>query len=162
VNGDLRRVITAVLWMCSGIRGLSIVVEVHRSHLGAKRAGVWCFGVSSTERGGAGPSAAGSASCACRPWWRCHGRALARMRPRGEQRGDGRCGTALSRRSCPLSAATGGTNAAEDAGEGGPACHRRQEGSTHACEAPDKREGLRGTCQMHCLRVIETDGRKRH
>ena len=82
------------------------------------------------------------------------------MRPRGEQRGDGRRGTALSRRSCPLSAATGGPDAAEDAGEGGPARHRRQEGSTHACEAPDKREGLRGTCQVHCEHVSETDERK--
>ena len=44
VNGDLRRVITAVPWMCRGIRGLGIAIEVHRSHLGAKRAGVWCYG----------------------------------------------------------------------------------------------------------------------
>ena len=44
VNGDLRRVITAMLWMCSGIRGLGIVVEVHRFHLGANRAGIWCYG----------------------------------------------------------------------------------------------------------------------
>ena len=44
VNGDLRRVITAVPGMCSGIRGLGIAVEVHRSHLGAKRAGIWCYG----------------------------------------------------------------------------------------------------------------------
>ena len=44
VNGDLRRVITAVPWMCRGIRGLGIAVEVHRSHLGAKQAGVWCYG----------------------------------------------------------------------------------------------------------------------
>ena len=39
VNGDLRRVITAEPGMCRGIRGLGFVVEVHRSHLGAKRAG---------------------------------------------------------------------------------------------------------------------------
>ena len=56
-----------------------------------------------------------------------HGRALACMRPRGEPGGAGRRGTALSRRSCPLSAATGGPDAAEDSGEGGPSCHRRQE-----------------------------------
>ena len=62
----------------------------------------------------------------------------------------------------PLSAATGGPDAAEDASEGGPVCHRRQEGSKHACEAPDKRERLRGTCQVHCLRVRGTDERKRH
>ena len=134
VNGNLRRVITAVLWMCSGIRGLSIVVEVHRSHLGAKRAGVWCFGVSSTERGGAGPSAAGSTSRACRPRWRCHGRALARMRPRGEQMGDGRRGTALSRRSCPLSAVTG-SRPPQDT----PA--RAARGATDAGKTPSARAG---------------------
>ena len=61
---------------------------------------------------------------------------------------------------CLLSAATGGPDAAEDAGEGEPARYRRQEGSTHACEAPDKREGLRGTCQVHCDRVSEADERK--
>ena len=44
VNGDLRRVITAVPWMCRGIRGLGSAVEVHRSYLGAKRAGVWRYG----------------------------------------------------------------------------------------------------------------------
>ena len=42
VNGDLRRVITAMPWMCKGIRGLGIAVEVHLSNLGAKRAGTWC------------------------------------------------------------------------------------------------------------------------
>ena len=63
---------------------------------------------------------------------------------------------------CLLSAATGGPDAAEDTGEGEPARYRRQEGSTHACEAPDKRERLRETCQVHCLRVRETDERKRH
>ena len=56
---------------------------------------------------------------------------------------------------CLLSAATGGPDAAEDAGEGGPACYRRQEGSTHACEAPDKREGLRASSQMHSEHVTE-------
>ena len=61
---------------------------------------------------------------------------------------------------CLLSAATGGLDAAEDAGEGGPARYRRQEGSTHACEASDKRKRRRGTCQGHCGRVTETDGRK--
>ena len=41
VNGGLRRVITAVLWMGSGIRGLGIAVEVHQFHLGANRDGIW-------------------------------------------------------------------------------------------------------------------------
>ena len=49
-----------------------------------------------------------------------------------------------------------GSAAAGHAGAGGPGRHRRQEGAKRACGAPNKREGLRGTCQMHCLRVIET------
>ena len=61
---------------------------------------------------------------------------------------------------CLLSAATGGPDAAEDAGEGEPACYRRQEGSAHACAASDKRKRRRGTCQGHCGRVTETDGLK--
>ena len=61
---------------------------------------------------------------------------------------------------CLLSAATGGPDAAEDADEGGPACYQRQEGSTHACEASDKRKRRRGTWQGHYGRVTETDGLK--
>ena len=53
VNEGLQRVITAVLWMCSGIRGLGIVVEVHGFHLGAKRAGIWCYGRARRNGGGA-------------------------------------------------------------------------------------------------------------
>ena len=56
---------------------------------------------------------------------------------------------------CLLSAATGGPDAAEDAGEGEPARYRRQEGSTHVCEALDKREGLRASSQAHCELVTE-------
>ena len=44
VNGDLWRAITAEPGMCRGIRDLGFVVEVHRSHLGAKQAGVWRYG----------------------------------------------------------------------------------------------------------------------
>ena len=61
---------------------------------------------------------------------------------------------------CLLSAATGGPDAAEDADEGEPARYRRQEGSTHACAASDKRKRRQGTCQGHCGRVTETDGLK--
>ena len=43
---------------------------------------------------------------------------------------------------CLLSAATGDPDAVEDAGEGGPACHRRQEPAKRACGAPDREEGL--------------------
>ena len=62
----------------------------------------------------------------------------------------------------PLLAATGGAATAEAPNIGEARCYRRQEGSTHACEAPDNREGLRASSQAHCLRVIEMDGRKRH
>ena len=101
VNGGLRRVITAVLWLGSGIRGLGIAVEVHRSHLGAKRAGIWCYGRARRNGGGAARRRQGARSVLAGPRRRCHGRALACMRPRGEQRGVGRRRTALSRRSVP-------------------------------------------------------------
>ena len=45
---------------------LNIVVGVPWFCFGANRVGIWGFRGSSTERGGAGPSAAGSALCACR------------------------------------------------------------------------------------------------
>ena len=77
VNGDLRRVITAVPGMCSGIRGLGIVVEVHRSHLGAKRAGIWCYGRARRNGGGAARRRQGARSVLAGPRRRCHGRALA-------------------------------------------------------------------------------------
>ena len=57
---------------------------------------------------------------------------------------------------CLLSAATGGPDAAEDAGEGGPACHRRQEEAKCACGAPDRRKRRRGTCQVDCEHVSES------
>ena len=60
----------------------------------------------------------------------------------------------------PLLAATGGAATAEAPNTGEARCYRRQEGSTHACEASDKRKRRRGTCQGHCGRVTETDGRK--
>ena len=101
VNGGVRRVITAVLWMCSGIRGLGIAVEVHRFHLGAKRAGIWCYGRARRNGGGAARRRQGARSVLAGPRRRCHRRALACMRPRGEQRGIGRRRTVLSRRSVP-------------------------------------------------------------
>ena len=63
---------------------------------------------------------------------------------------------------CLLSAATGGPDASEDAGEGGPARHQRQEGSTHACEAPDKREGLHATRHGAMLTSDNSLTKKRH
>ena len=127
VNEDHRRVITVAQCSVGVVRGSSVITEVQWVRFGVKLDGVWELRASSTEWGGAGPSAVESAFRACRPRWLCYGRALACMRPRGEPGSAGRCGTALSRRSCPLSAATGGTDAAEDSGEGGPSCHRRQE-----------------------------------
>ena len=89
-----------------------------------------------------------------------HGRALACMRPRGEQRGDGRRGTALRRRSCPLSAVTG-SRPPQDT----PA--RAARGATDAGKTPSARAGVlarekepRATRQVHCGRVTETDGLK--
>ena len=77
MNGDLWRVITAVPGMCSGIRGLGFVVEVHRSHLGAKRAGIWCYGRARWNGGGAARRRQGARSVLAGPRRRCHGRALA-------------------------------------------------------------------------------------
>ena len=101
VNGDLRRVITAVPWMCRGITGLGSAVEVHRSHLGANRAGIWCYGRVRQNGAARARRRQGARSVLAGPRRRCHGRALACMRPRGEQRGVGRRRTALSRRSVP-------------------------------------------------------------
>ena len=56
---------------------------------------------------------------------------------------------------CPLSAATGGSAAAEDAGAGGLVCHRRQEGAKRACGAPDREEGPCTTRQAHSRHVTE-------
>ena len=97
VNEDHRRAITVAQCSVGVVRGSSIITEVQRVHFCAKLAGVWAFGSSSTERGGAGPSAAESAFRACRPRWLCYGRALACMRPRGEPGSDGRRRTAFCR-----------------------------------------------------------------
>ena len=88
------------------------------------------------------------------PRRRCHGRALARQ---GHAESQGALGGAERRSAvvCLLLATTGGPDAGEDASEGGPARNRCQEGSMHACEAPDKREGLRASSQAHCELVTE-------
>ena len=65
-NGVLRRWITAVQCLVGKVQRLSVVVDVPWFHLGANRSGIWLLRGSSTDRGGAGPSAAGSALCACR------------------------------------------------------------------------------------------------
>ena len=62
-SGEL---ITAARWVHGRFQRLNIVVGVPWFCFGANRVGIWGFRGSSTERGGAGPSAAESALCACR------------------------------------------------------------------------------------------------
>ena len=116
--------------------------------------------MSSTERGWRGTSAAGSTFRACRATATVP-RACAGMHE-ATRRAEGRWAApnGVEPPFRPLSAATGGPDAAEDAGEGGPACHRRQEEAKCACGAPDSRKRRRGTCQVHCERVSDADGRK--
>ena len=59
-------VITAAMWLHGRGQRLSVVVGVPWFHLGANRVGIWLLRGSLTERGGAGPSAAGSMLYACR------------------------------------------------------------------------------------------------
>ena len=66
MNGDFRRAITVVQCSVGVGRESSVITKVQWFRFSAKLAGVWVFGSSSTEQGGAGPSAAGSALCACR------------------------------------------------------------------------------------------------
>ena len=65
-TGFSGEVITAALWLHGRVQRLSVVVGVPWFRLGANRVGIWLLRGSSTERGGAGPSAAGSMLCACR------------------------------------------------------------------------------------------------
>ena len=55
-----------VLWLHGRVLRLSIVVGLPWFRLGANRVGIWLLRGSSTERGSAGPSMAGSTLCACR------------------------------------------------------------------------------------------------
>ena len=59
-------VITAALRLHGRVQRLSVVVGVSWFRLGANRVGIWLLRGSPMERGGAGPSAAGSTLCACR------------------------------------------------------------------------------------------------
>ena len=65
MNGDFRRAITVAQCSVGVVRESSVITEVQWVRFSAKLAGVWVFGSSSTERGGAGPSAAESALRAC-------------------------------------------------------------------------------------------------
>ena len=59
-------VITAALWLHRRVQRLSVVMGVPWFRLGANRVGIWLLRGSSTERCGAGPSAAESMLCVCR------------------------------------------------------------------------------------------------
>ena len=65
-TGFSGEVITAALRLHGRFQRLNLVVGVPWFRFGANRVGIWGFRGSSTERGGAGPSAAGSTLCACR------------------------------------------------------------------------------------------------
>ena len=65
MNGDFRRAITVAQCSVGVVRGSSVITEVQWVRFGVKLAGVWVLRASSTERGGAGPSAAESALRAC-------------------------------------------------------------------------------------------------
>ena len=65
MNGDFRRAITVAQCSVGVVRGSSVITEVQWVRFSVKLAGVWVFGLSSTERGGTGPSAAESALRAC-------------------------------------------------------------------------------------------------
>ena len=65
MNGDFWRAITVAQCSVGVVRESSVITEVQWVRFSAKLAGVWVFGSSSTERGGAGPSAAESALRAC-------------------------------------------------------------------------------------------------
>ena len=65
MNGDFRRAITVAQCSVGVVWESSVITEVQWVRFSAKLAGVWVFGSSSTERGGAGPSAAESALRAC-------------------------------------------------------------------------------------------------
>ena len=65
MNGDFWRAITVAQCSVGVVRGSSVITEVQCVRFGVKLAGVWVLRASSTERGGAGPSAAESALRAC-------------------------------------------------------------------------------------------------
>ena len=65
-TGFSDEVITAALRLHGRFQRLSFVVDVPWFRLDADCAVIWSLRGSSTERGGAGPSAAESALCACR------------------------------------------------------------------------------------------------
>ena len=65
MNGDFRRAIPVAQCSVGVVRESSVITEVQWVRFSAKLAGVWVFGSSSTERGGAGPSAVESALRAC-------------------------------------------------------------------------------------------------
>ena len=86
--------VTAAQCLVGEFRRLGINVEVHGFRLEAKPGWIRRSWVVSTERGGAGPSAAEGAPYACRATATVLQCALACMRPRGGLGGVGRRRTA--------------------------------------------------------------------
>ena len=156
VNGDFRRAITVAQCSVGVVRESSVITEVQRVHFCAKLAGVWAFGSSSTERGGAGPSTAESALRAC-----CatatvpHACAGTEKATRSHQKIWAVPNGVAPPFSFPVGR-YGEPAAARHAGAGGPGRHRRQGRAKCACEASDKQARPRATCQVHCGRVTET------
>ena len=66
MNGISPAMVTAAQCLVGVLRGLGINVEVYEFHLEANPCWIWRARLVSTERGGTGPSAAGSVLCACR------------------------------------------------------------------------------------------------
>ena len=64
-TGFSGEVITAAQWLHGGVQRLSFVVDVPWFRLDADRAVIWSLRGNSTKWGGAGPSVAESALCAC-------------------------------------------------------------------------------------------------
>ena len=124
-TGFSGEVITAALWLHGRVQRLSVVVGVPWFYFGANRVGIWLLRGSSTERGGAGPSAAGSMLCACR--------ATATMlhacagEENGHAESPGGLGGAEQRYAAVLLPVGryGDTAAAKHAGAGGPGRHQR-------------------------------------
>ena len=75
--------VTATQCLVGVLRGLGINMEVYGFHLEANPGWIWRARLVSTERGGAGPSAAEGVPCACRATATVLRRVLACMKPRG-------------------------------------------------------------------------------
>ena len=138
--------VTAVLCLVGAFRGLGVNVEVHRFHLGANRAGIWCYGRARRNGGGAARRRQGARSVLAGPRRRCHGRALA-WQEHAESQGRWAAPGGVARGLGPLLAATGGAATAEAPNAGEVRCYRRQESAKRACGVLAREKRLRATRQ---------------